>query len=199
MQLTYSGPKALISSHGISFDVAKDDKYIYLSMLAELIIALNHEYIEDKRYSYLASNKPLNSDQILSQIRECDPLLDEDITNRKNIAENEIDEELERAHNNHLLNSEEREILIKNISMMRDYNINRAINKAVYYSGLNSLAIIIKKGHINTISAPMIPKFTHVLHSLQGALLKLHPRIESTIDIYEHQGHITVNLSIKFS
>ncbi len=199
MKLTYSGPKALISAHGISFDVAKDDKYIYLSMLAELILALNHDYIEDKRYTFLASDKPLNSDEILSQIRACDTTLDEDITQQKYIAENEITDELERARNNHLLSGAEREVLTKNITMMKDYRINRAINKAIYYSGLNSLAMIIKKGHVNTLSAPMIPKFMHVLHSLQGTLQKLHPSINSTIDIYEHQGQITVNLLIKFT
>jgi len=197
MQLTYSGPKPLISSHGISFDKNKDDKFVFLSMAAELIKALNHEYIEDKRYSYTASSNSLDSDEILSQIRGCDPKLDEKIAQARATAENIIDEDLHRAHSNHLLSEEEKEILVKNITMMRDYQINRAINKAVYYSAANALATLIKQGHIDTITSPMVPRITHVLHTLQGTLLKLRPPIDSSIDIYEHQGQLTVNLTMK--
>lgn len=197
MQLTYSGPKPLISSHGISFDKNKDDKFVFLSMAAELIKALNHEYIEDKRYSYTASSKPLDSDEILSQIRACDPQLDEKIAQARHITENMIEEDLKRAHINHLLSEEEKEILVKNITMMRDYQINRAINKAIYYSAANALAALIKQGHIDTITSPMIPRIGHVFHTLQGTLLKLRPPVDSTLDIYEHQGQLTVNLIIK--
>ncbi|MDO9056077.1 MAG: hypothetical protein Q7U69_05970, partial [Sulfuricurvum sp.] len=107
-------------------------------------------------------------------------------------------EELERAHSNRVLCEEERDVLVKNIELLRSYRINRSINKTVYYSAISSLAHIIQKGHIDTIFAPMFPKFTHVFHSIQGALVKLHPPIDSTIDIYEENGHLNVRLDILF-
>lgn len=198
MQLTYAGPKPSISAHGISFDNNKDDKFIYLGILAELIQALNHEYIEEKTYTYNAAGTALSSDDILTQIRRCDAKVDEAMAFAKKSTEEKIDEDLERAHNNHVLNAQDKEILIKNISMMREYQISRAINKAVYYSGLTSLAELVKKNHIDSIGSSVVARFTHVLHSLQGTLLKLRPPLDSTIDIYEHQGQLSVKLSIKY-
>ncbi len=198
MPLKYAGPKPLISAHGVEFDLNKEDKFIYLSIVAELIQALNHEYVEDKRYTYLASNKPLDCDLVFDLIRQNDPLLDQEVKDRQKIAEQEIEEELERAHSNKVLCEEEKEVLVKNIELLRNYRILRSINKTVYYSGITSLANIIQKGHIDRIIAPMFPKFQHVFHSIQGALVKLHPAIDSAIDIYEHEGHLSVELEILF-
>ena len=198
MALVYAGPKPLISSHGVTFDLNKEDKYIYLSIVAELIQALDHKYEDGKRYTYLASNKPMETEQILDLIRQRDPLLDQEIQDRQKIVEHEISEELERAHCNKVLCSEEQEVLIKNIELLRNYRITRSINKTVYYSGITSLAHIIQRGHIDRIYAPMFPKFTHVFHSIQGALVKLHPPVDSAIDIYEEDGHLHIALDIIF-
>lgn len=198
MALKYAGPKPLISAHGVSFDLNKEDKFVYLSIVAELILALNHEYEGGKRYTYLASNKPMDIDRIIELIRQNDPSLDQEIQERKKMVEHEIEEELKHAHSNKVLCEEEKEVLVKNIELMRSYLINRSINKTVYYSGITSLAHIIQKGHIDTIFAPMFPKFQHVFHSIQGALFKLHPAIDSNIDIYEEDGHLNVRLDILF-
>jgi len=198
MSLKYAGPKPLISAHGVTFDLNKEDKFIYLSIVAELIQALNHDYVDGERYTYLTSKKPLDTDSIINLIRLNDPLLDQEIQDRQEIAEQEIEEELEHARSNRVLCEEECNVLVKNIELLRDYRIHRSINKTVYYSGITSLAHIIQKGHIDRIIAPMFPKFNHVFHSIQGALVKLHPPIDSQIDIYEHEGHLQVRLEILF-
>jgi hypothetical protein len=198
MSLKYAGPKPLISAHGISFDLNKEDKFIYLSIVAELIQALNHKYEGGKRYTHMTSNKPLNTDRILELIRQNDPMLDQEIKERQKIVEQEIADELERAHNNKVLCEEEKAVLIKNIEILRNYRMMRSINKTVYYSGIASLARIIQRGHIDHIYAPMFPKFNHVFHSIQGSLVKLHPPIDSAIDIYEEDAHLYVRLEILF-
>lgn len=198
MSLKYSGPKPLISAHGITFDLNKDDKFIYLSIVAELIQALDHEYVGGKRYTHMTAKKPMDCDDILALIHRNDPLLNQEIEDRQKIVEQEIQEELDRAHSNRVLCEEERDVLIKNIELLRSYRINRSINKTIYYSGITSLAHIIQKGHIDTIFAPMFPKFTHVFHSIQGTLVKLHPPIDSTIDIYAENGHLNIRLDILF-
>jgi hypothetical protein len=198
MSLKYAGPKPLISAHGISFDLNKEDKFIYLSIVAELIQALNHEYVGGERYTHITSNKPLDSDRILELIRQNDPMLDQEIKDRQNIVEQEIAEEIQRANENKVLCEEEKIVLIKNIEILRNYRMSRSINKTVYYSGIASLAKIIQKGHIDRIYAPMFPKFNHVFHSIQGSLTKLHPPIDSAIDIYEENGHLMVRLEILF-
>lgn len=198
MTLQYAGPKPLISAHGITFDLNKEDKFAYLSIVAELIKALSHEYLDGKSYSYITSGKPLETEEILSLIRSIDPNLEQEVKNRQEIVEKEIREELDRANSNRVICDEECHVLIKNIELLRQYRINRSINKTVYYSGIDSLANIIKASHIDHISAQMFPKFHHVFHSIQGALGKLHPPVDSTIDIYEENGHLTVRLNILF-
>lgn len=197
MQLAYSGPKPLISAHGVSYDNNKEDKFVYLGIVAELIMALNHDYIGDKQYTYQPLSKALDEQQILAQIRGQNPQLDEEIAHITTATQDQIKEEIAHARTNHLLNTDEKEALINNITLLRDYRINRAINKTIYYSGLTSLATIIRNKHISHITASVIPKFPHVLHSLQGTLRKLRPSMDSTIDIYEHDGSLTVTLEIQ--
>jgi len=196
MDLKYAGPKPLISAHGITFDLNKEDKFAYLSIVAELIQALDHNYQADERYTYLAKAEPLKADIIFDLIQSKDPALLSQIEERHLIAENEISDELTRAHENKTLCEEECNVLICNIELLRTYQINRAINKTLYYAGINVIAEEIKKGHIDYINTPMFPKFLHVLHSVQGALSKLHPPIDSNIDIREHDGHLQVRLEI---
>ena len=52
MTLKYVGPKPIISHTSIEFDENKEDKYVYLSVVAQLIQALDHDYIDDKSYVY---------------------------------------------------------------------------------------------------------------------------------------------------
>ncbi|AFV97764.1 MULTISPECIES: hypothetical protein [unclassified Sulfuricurvum] len=196
MDLKYAGPKPLISAHGITFDLNKEDKFAYLSIVAELIQALDHNYQADERYTYLAKAEPLKADIIFDLIKSKDPALLSQIEERRLIAENDISDELVRAHENKTLCEEECNVLICNIELLRTYQINRAINKTLYYAGINVIAEEIKKGHIDYINTPMFPKFLHVLHSVQGALSKLHPPIDSNIDIREHEGHLQVRLEI---
>lgn len=196
MDLKYAGPKPLISAYGITFDLNKEDKFAYLSIVAELIQALDHNYQADERYTYLAKAEPLKADIILDLIQSKVPDLLSQIEARRLIAENEIADELTRAHENKVLCEEECDVLLRNIELLRTYQINRAINKTLYYAGINVIAEEIKKGHIDYINTPMFPKFLHVLHSVQGALAKLHPPVDSAIDIHEHDGHLYVRLEI---
>lgn len=197
MPLQYAGPKPLISAHGITFDLNKEDKFAYLSIVAELIQALDHNYQADERYTYLAKAEPLNADIIFNLIKSKDTTLINQIDERHKIAENEISDELKRAHENKVLGEEERNVLIRNIELMRNYQISRSVNKAVYYAGINVIANEIKQGHIDYIKAPMFQKFMHVFHSIQGALNKLHPPMNSNIDIYEEEKHLHIRLEIK--
>ncbi|MDD2829626.1 MAG: hypothetical protein PHW18_08650 [Sulfuricurvum sp.] len=192
----YVGPKPLISKTGIDFDQNKEDKFVFMSIVAELIQALDHEYITDKNYVCNTGDRPLNSDAILGLIRKYNPNLTLEIEERKKLTEKAITDELDRANHNKLLCAEECQILVKNIELMRSYNIQRSINKSIYYSGINILAEIIKRGHIDTIISPMFLKFNHVFHSVQGVLVKLHPPIDSTIDIYEDSGHLKTKFTI---
>jgi len=194
--LKYVGPKALFSVSGISFDNSKEDKFIYLSILAELIEALDHEYASDQRYVVETGNKPLDENILLDLIRKRPSNLDEQIEYWHTKTTQEIDDDIKRARENLILNAEERQVLINNLEILRPYRIQRSVNKSVYYAGVKLLASIIKQNGIQYITTPMYPKFLHVLHSVQGSLRAIHPPVDSAIDIFEQQGHLVVQLKI---
>ncbi|MFA6144181.1 MAG: hypothetical protein WCW84_01445 [Sulfurimonas sp.] len=196
MPLKYAGPKPFISAHGITFDFNKEDKFIYLSIVAELIQALDHDYIQNKRYTYLSTAKPLDVESIFKLIADKEENLLSEIEERRIIAEKEIADELQRARENRLLGEEEHEVLLRNIELLHDYQVTRALNKTLYYSGIDAIAHEIKKGHIDAISAPMFPKFLHVFHSIEGKMHLLFPQIDTKLDIFEANGHLTIQLKI---
>lgn len=197
--LKYVGPKALFSASGISFDNSKEDKFIYLSILAELIEALDHEYANDQRYVVETGSKKLDENILLELIRKRPSNLDEQIVYWTTKTTEEIDDDVERARHNPILSAEERQVLENNLEILRPYRLQRSINKSIYYAGVKLLGSIIKKSSIEHITTPMHPKFLHVLHSIQGALRTLHPPLDSSVDIYEKQGHLVVELKIQGS
>lgn len=197
--LKYVGPKALCSVSGICFDRSKEDKFIYLSVLAELIGALDHHYQNDERYVVETGRKPLDENILLDLMRQYPSNLNDQIAYWIAKTNEEMDDDLQRAQNKPLLNNEERDVLTKNLEILRPYRIQRSINKSVYYAGIKLLASIIKQSNIQYIITPMDPKFLHVLHSVQGALRTFPPSVDSTIDIYEEQGHLAVQLKIHSS
>lgn len=194
--LKYVGPKALFSVSGISFDNSKEDKFIYLSILAELIEALDHEYTNDQRYIVDTGSKPLDENILLELIRKRPSNLDEQIEYWIVKTSEEIDDDIKRAQNNPILTQEERDVLKSNIEILRPYRMQRSINKSIYYTGVKLLASIIKQSGIQYIVTPMYPKFLHVLHSVQGTLRAMHPPVDSKIDVYENQGHLAIELKI---
>lgn len=199
IKLKYVGPKPLFSVSGISFDHSKEDKFVYISIVCELIFAIDHEYQTDTKYTMDTGQKPLDQAIILQLFRQ--KLADFDLYVEKWAVKTgkEIDEDIERAKHNRLLSDIEKQTLINNIEILRSYRIQRTINKSVYYAGINILGSLIQKGNLEYIITPMFPKFLHVLHSIQGILRKLHPPIDSDLEIYEEQGHLQNRLTIKRS
>ncbi|MDD5212147.1 MAG: hypothetical protein PHV62_07010 [Sulfuricurvum sp.] len=197
VSLKYVGPKALFSVSGISFDNSKEDKFIYLSILAELIEALDHEYTSDQCYVVETGSKLLDENILLDIIRKRPSNLDEQIDYWAVKTTEDIDDDIKRAQSNPLLNQEERNVLKNNLEILRPYRMQRSINKSIYYAGITLLASIIKRDGIQYIVTPMYPKFLHVLHSVQGALRVIHPPVDSTIDIHEDQGHLVIQLKIQ--
>ena len=197
MNIKFVGPKPIISQSGISFDNNKDDKFVYLNIAVQLLQAFDHEYINDKIYTYNTQNKRLSNDEIYEAILHyCGDVKNVIEAHRKH-AEAEVENDLQRARDNMLLSEDERSTLIKNITMMRDYIIQRAINKAIYYRVINALVDELKKDKINYVIAPMFQNFAHIFHSIQGVFQKQKVAIESAIDIYEEEGKLLVKLKIK--
>lgn len=196
LELKYIGPKPIISHTGVEFDNNKKDKYVYLSIAVELVKALNHDYFEDKIYTYEASNKTLDAKELFDEVKKICPDIEELMKKQKETIEQEIEHDLKRAQENTVLDEASKEVLHNNISIMRDYLIQRSINKCVYYCVVYALADILKKDKINHIVVPLVQHYAHVLHSVQGSLRRQKRPIDSSIDIFKDEKGIFVKLKV---
>lgn len=196
MKINYVGPKAIISHTGIEFDNNKEDKFVYLNIVVQLLKSLNHRYINDRVYNYQADTSRLTNEELYIELRKFCPKIQDLIAEQHKEIHKEIEHELRRAKENNILTSEDKEVLINNIHIMKDYCIQRSINKSIYYCAVDQLAELVKDDHIDYIVVPMFQKFAHVLHSVQGSLLKQKFPIDTKMDIYEKDGKLLAKLKV---
>ena len=116
--------------------------------------------------------------------------------NDSKAIEDEIQHNLQRAKNSNTLTDEDKRTLQNNINIMHDYLVQRSINKSVYYCAVNYLADLLKKDNISYIIVPMFQKFAHVLHSVQGVLLKNKAPIDTNLEVYQKEGELLVKLQV---
>ena len=194
MHLKYVGPKPIISHTGIEFDQNKEDKFVYLNIVVQLIKALDHDYIEGKSYVY--EDVRLSAADMKDTLQKYCPDMDKLLDKTTYSIEDEIEHNIKRAHESATLEEEDKEVLIKNITMMHDYMLQRAVNKSVYYCAMCVLADIAQRDHIDHITTPMYQPFVHVLHSLQGTLLKRKAPIDTQLDVFEQDKQLFVKLKV---
>ena len=196
MKLKYVGPKPLISHKGIEFDNNKEDKFVYLNIVLQLLKALDHEYIENRTYTYETDTARLSEDELMESLKHYCPNLDTLMDKEQHDVEEEIQHNIERAHENEVLSEADKEVLEKNLEMMHEYMLQRAVNKSVYYAAVEALGKLLKRGHVEYIIVPMYQKFLHVLHSVQGVLAKERPPIETKLDVYQKDGKLLAKLQV---
>ena len=196
MKLKYVGPKPLISHRGIEFDNNKEDKFVYLNIVLQLLRALDHEYIDNRTYTYQTDTARLNEDDLMDSLKRYCVNLDMLIDKEEHNVEEEISHNIERAHENKVLTNEDKEALLKNIEIMHDYMLQRSVNKSVYYEAIKALGQLLKRGHVEHIIVPMYQKFIHVLHSVQGVLLKENPPIDTKLEIYQENRELLAKLQV---
>ncbi|EDZ62750.1 hypothetical protein SMGD1_2773 [Sulfurimonas gotlandica GD1] len=196
MELKYVGPKPIISHTGIEFDNNKEDKYVYLNIVVQLLKALDHDYFEDRTYNYQAQTQRLSPDELYNELKKQCPNIKALMEQENHNIEEEIEHNLQRAEENSVLNEENREVLQSNINIMHDYLVQRSINKTIYYCAIDALAELLKKDHIDHVITPMFQTFSHVLHSVQGSLKKQKSPIDTSLDVFEKNGKLLVKLQV---
>ena len=197
MELKYVGPKPIISHTGIDFDNNKEDKFVYLNIIVQLLKSLNHQYIKDKIYTYHPDTNRLSSDELYDELKKYCPKIRQLMENQNHNIQSEINDNIQRAHNSDTLHEEDKHTLENNIQIMRNYITQRSINKSVYYCAVDELAELVKKDNINYIIVPMFQKFAHVLHSVQGSLKKHKVPIDTNMEIYEEDGKLLAKLKVE--
>ena len=197
MKLKYSGPKELISAHGISFKKGKDDKYTYIYPAFQIYNAIHHDYEKDIVYTHNIEGKRLNDQELLNKIISLKENMKESIMAELLEVDNYLEDEIKEVENHKEYSQEEQRVYKNNLIIMKKYRVQRETNKIVYKNLIEVIVDDIFEHKIKCINAPFNEKFWHILQSIQGELSNHHKRsIGSNLDIIHKDENITISLKI---
>jgi hypothetical protein len=183
VKIKYVGPRPEISEHGVTFKTGKEDKYVYLSVAVQILIALDKNCKDEKTYSYNTSQRALSDMEMLDTMLKFEPTLEESILKEKEAYAKHLDEEIEHIKQREHMNPLNKEIFINNYKIMKEYRLQRAVNKMYYMHCVQEIVDVIKKEHIKEIDAPFQEKYWHVLQTIEGALISLKSSLSCDLKI----------------
>jgi DNA-binding TFAR19-related protein (PDSD5 family) len=164
--LHYTGPKPIISQHGIFFKHGKEDKYVYLKTAVYLLLSIDKDAY--RKYKGTPS-EALTDQEVIDILRSYEPNLEQHISEEEKRYEAHIEEMREHARS-HPLTEEERTAWLNNIEIMRPYLIQREINKLYYIHCIKAIKEIIHEERLKEIDINFSLKNWHILASIAGNL-----------------------------
>jgi len=170
MTVEYVGPRPVISHHGIDFKDGKEDKYVYLKVGIQILKAIDKDYDEHSSYRYDIENKDLSDDEILEVMKTYEPNLHDDTLKEIAGYKEHLSSEIEQINQRAYLKDVEKQIWINNLEIMKDYRVQRAVNKIYYMHCINNIKDVINRERIKEIDAPFSERYWHVMQTLQGSL-----------------------------
>lgn len=197
MKLKYTGPKELISPHGVSFKRGKDDKYVYIHPAIQIYNAIHHDYEKDKIYTLNIEGKRLSDEDLTEKIlllrAEFKKYFEEQVDEIKDY----LDEEIDSISGLNEFSEEEKKIYKSNLIIMKNYRIQRAFNKAVYTKLIETIVDDIFIHKLKEINAPFNERFWHIFQTIQGELSNHnHRSIGSKLDILHDNDYLSISLKI---
>lgn len=187
MKIKYTGPRPHITHHGITFKDGKDDKYVYLTIAIQILKAIDKDFGEQTAYSYDVKTRRLSDQEIIDTLLSYENTLEEDVNKEMVVYAQKLQEEIQTIRERENLLDVEKDAWISNLEIMREYRIQRAINKICYMHCVNEIAIVIKRERIKEIDTPFYEKFWHVLRTIQGALANSKPPVNSTLKVEKNE------------
>lgn len=197
MKIKYTGPRPIINQHGVTFKDGKEDKYVYLLIGIQILQAIDKDFSEQKTYSYDITTQRVSDEVILKTLLKYAPNLEVDIKKEKRDYLAHLEHEIEQIKQRDTLSDVEKEVWINNLELMKNYRVQRAINKIYYMHNINEIAKIIKREKIEEIDTPFYEKYWHVLRTVQGELSKNRSSINSDLKIDKNpKGDMVAKLRI---
>lgn len=197
-KVEYAGPRVEISNHGIVYKRSKEDKYIYLMAALEILKDIDNDYEKKPYYIHHFENKPFHEEDLHTILKYYENDIETCVSKECETYKKKIQHEIEYIQNLAHLSDIDKEVWIKNIELMQDYRIQRAINKIYYMHCIQDIVQVIKHKKIKEIITPFNKNFFHVLNTLKGALITGRPSLDAkVIEEYNKEGDMILRLTIK--
>ena len=196
--LTYVGPKVEISNHGIVYRNDKEDKYVYLGVALEILKDIDNDYDLRSAYSHHFEKIKLAENELYTILKKHEEDFEERIEVERHKFEDKITHEIAFVQNLNILSDIDKEVWIKNIEIMREYRIQRELNKMYYMHCIEDIVSVIKHKNLKMITAPFNKDFFHVFNTIKGALITGKPSLDARVkEVYDKEGNMIVVLEIK--
>lgn len=197
-KVEYVGPRVTISNHGVTYRYSKEDKYIYLMVALEILKDIDNDYEKKPSYIHNFENRSLDEEYLHSVLKEYENDIEECVSFECEKYKQKIKHEIEFIQNLVYLVEIDKKVWIKNIEIMKDYRIQRAINKIYYMHCIKNIIEVIKHKNIREIITPFNKNFFHVLNTLKGSLITGKPSLEAKVtEEFTKENNIVLRLSIK--
>ena len=198
LKLKYSGPKPFINQHGIFFKEGKEDKYIYLKIATRVLLSIDKVYRKQENFQVFIDNHDnLTDADILEILKMYEPNLEQHVQNEEKKYEQHITNMIKEVEENKIISDNEKKIWIKNINLMKDYMIQREINKLYYIHLIKAIKNIIHKDDIKEIDIDFSLEHWHILESIAGNLEYGTNSIPTLIKVEENKnGELVAKLFI---
>ena len=171
LKLKYMGPKPEITKNGVFFKDGKEDKYLYLKTAAQILLSIDKSYKEDDNLKVMITNHDNLSDvDVIEIIKKHEQNLEEHIELEEQKYELHIQDDIKEVENHKILSAEEKKVWINNINIMKDYMIQREINKLFYIHLIKAIKNTIKENNIHEIDIDFSLEHWHVLSTISGNL-----------------------------
>ncbi len=197
-KLYYVGPRVEISHQGVTYRKSKEDKYVYLMIALEILKDIDNDYEIKPSYSHNFENKVLEEDDMHDILNCYESSVEEYITEECKKYKQKIQHEIEFIQQIPHLTEIDKEIWIKNIDMMKEYRVQRAINKMYYMHCIQNIVQLIQHKNIKEITVPFNKCFFHVLNTLRGSLIMGKPSLDAqVIEENDKDNNMLIRLIIR--
>jgi len=183
MKIKYAGPRPQISHHGVSFKDGKEDKYVYLIIALQILQAIDKDYESHSSYSYDITTKRLTDDEMSDIMKSYEKDLEKLVSDEIAHYSIKLEDEIQEVDTNKILKQIEKEIFKKNLLLMKEYRIQRAINKIYYMHAISYIGNIIRREGLKEIDTPFYEKFWHVLQTIEGQFLDIKTPVSTKLVI----------------
>lgn len=196
MTLKYAGPKPMISKHGISFKDGKEDKYVYLNIVYQILKTIDQDSSSQNSFESNSNNDAFDSKQMYQTILSYDPTLKEVMKTHLNNYLVHLDNEIEDVKKSPAFEAIEKDTFVNNLKIMKEYKIQRATNKIFYMHTIGVAVDVIKNKKIKKISTPFNEKFWHTLKTIQGHLARNKRGLRSDLKVITNDDIMYAVLTI---
>ena len=197
-KLHYVGPRVEISNHGIVYKKSKEDKYIYLTAALEILKDIDNDYEKKPSYTHQFKHQKLEEQSLHSLLQQHEKDLEEKIIEESNRYKQKIEDQIAYIQSIPFLTQIDKDVWIKNIEIMKEYKIQRAINKMYYMHCIKDIVHLIQHKKIKVITAPFDKNFFHVLNTIKGSVITGKPSLDArVIEEHDKSGNMVVKLVIR--